>query len=939
MRYRSEVSYQIKPQASSELNRLGDKGAGYSVVRIGRKEEGIKGKSYTQLTNSGAHNFSQTAVGAHVEKQASTTSVGGRPDTPVLCPPFLQSTSSATCSNPHSSRSPRLSGHVTNQVRVSTANKATSNYNELDTLAVNRVHVAVHAESSSHFGSDNMEDKFSDTFCDDSSRMSDTDTTSIASSSTVAWDTVADQREMANQQTKKIMNGDKGVGYYGDHDRHSGPITMDMLQHSGAPLVTSGYESTSSLSVNSESLSRSKNRPRETDVADLKVSKIIVSEKAISVLPEMDYPLQMYLNSEDSSVSHSPHEDYDTDHYVIVSSDTIVNSEQSSGDIPSFIFPSNDNNNDTKELSVDDLSTDDQKSDGSLSKTSISANQLAISDILYLQEQGSLLQTVQSQSETVNTDQKNQGTEESNDRAIPKLISEIPFVASRQPPIDTDIKDSLTKLPRKFQDLGSINSRYVPFQSLQEDDKSDCSSLDLSYLDISTDIDSDALWEYDGKTTGKKRLEFGDSFSVFDEEPEAKEADDSVSEWGLTDDTDGLVPLMLPGMISERRQSTMSEDIETEKQELEHEDTFVDSLLKRFVGKPTTPSTSSKSEKSQRKAEIEYDSSSSSSIEISSDTDSGDESYVDLDPSFLSYSTREKDALYKTKLECNKALMRSLLKDIEPKESDPLSCYQKNIASGYNGQPSMSAGFSPMASEEKPELPDTESSGTKTKKRSKRRSKKSHEGDEKQDKPRRKKKSKSDLAEASVGYASKKGLMKHSKTQYGVLSSTTDGKTQLYTFGGEKDNSRVSVDMSKGRYSPLADSAATPERRDTKGSDGPPTPYIGHPLLQPRIYRKQPHTPKESEESRSRNSQDFDSTSSSCTSSSSSCDEDDSGEDEVDRGSANISPLKYQAIRASQVVNHSSDSELSVIMEEPEEGDWDLDTSVTLTERSFELRS
>lgn len=606
-----------------------------------------------------------------------------------------------------------------------------------------------------------------------------------------------------------------------------------------------------------------------------------------------------YLNSDGSP-----------DEFVILESEEISPEVSLSEKLAPNLFPNIENNNIALTMEGGQPKYD--------RVSSVSKKDMALADILYLQEQGRLLQNLQSDN---SADKANTAAQQDSNYHERDLGSEEKFAETHPSFEDHISKESqhateLNNVQLSIHDLGSINSHYVASHE-KDDDSSDCSSIDLSKLDFSDSSDSDMYPDFDHDNTGRKVLLLGGEIATL----QNTVTEEYVSEWGF-DDTDGLVPLVLPGMSS-----GMSSGSELSVKG-EESDSLVSSFLKRFI---RTPAPLQPSPPARNHSDDEDDSKSfSGSFDVSSDSDSFDETHLEFDPSIIADSSEEKEACYKSKLEYNKALMRSLLKE-QSTEEDP-----GQTSSGKEQTVRMKTGPQSVDSPQSPQSSNSEASEKNVQKRSKRSSKNNIAGSAEgsvESKPRRKKKGKSnsklDDAEASVGYASKKGLMKQSKTPFGVLSSTPDGKTQLYTFGGDKDRPKGPADLNRGRYTPLKDAGVNKE--GSKPLDRPKTPYVCQSVPQPQIYRKQPSTPGLPLAPKSLKTDGDDD--SSASSSSSSCDEDENdtieqdGHDEIDNSPTHSFGRRRTNRQFSVPVDDSSDSELSVIIEEPEEFDADLEQS------------
>eukprot|EP00057_Strongylocentrotus_purpuratus_P029747 XP_011684221.1 PREDICTED: dentin sialophosphoprotein-like [Strongylocentrotus purpuratus] len=843
-RFKSELAFTTKSNKSLEHS---SKGGRYDLsidrISVDKVEDQFTTNS-SSLTTVLHPDEGEAMSVVSEEEQGSAPSFRASPLPQLANPsPSCNTTSPAPLTNPHTG-SPRPSRHVTNRMHVSTAglsvhNKPTSNSDEFDTPGSERVYVG---SGDYDFQYQSVSDDMDQTPGDESSRQSDTDSQSITSSSTVAWDTIADAKEMdakkanvsseSDRQCITIESSDNQSTGTGHVVQESNLIKNNLQQH-GIAIASSGYESASSVSVSSESRLKTNGMLPGGPVWDIGSRKIVLDGKMITISPACEYPMLQYLNSDGSP-----------DEFVILESEEVSPEVSLSEKLAPNLFPNIENNN----IALT-MEPGQPKYDG---VSSVSKKDMALADVLYLQEQGSLLQNLQSDN---SADKANTAAQQDSNYHERDLGSEEKLAETH--PSSQD----------HIHDLGSINSHYVASHE-KDDDSSDCSSIDLSKLDFSDSSDTDMYPDFDHDNTGRKVLLLGGEIATL--QNTVKE--EYVSEWGF-DDTDGLVPLVLPGMSS-----GMSSGSEVSVKG-EESDSRVSSFLRRFMGTPLAPPKPSPPDRNHSDDEDDSERF-SGSLDISSDSDSRDETHLQFDPSLIADSSEEKEACYKSKLEYNKALMRSLLKEQSTEEDSG------QTSSGKEQTVRMKTGPQSVDSPQSPQSSNSEASEKNVQKRFKRSSKNtvtaSTDGSV-ESKPRRKKKGKSnsklDDAEASVGYASKKGLMKQSKTPFGVLSSTPDGKTQLYTFGGDKDRPMGPADLNRGRYTPLKDAGVNKE--GSKPLDRPKTPYVCQSVPQPRIYRKQPSTP-------------------------------------------NL-PATPRSLKTDG--DNDSDSELSVIIEEPEEFDADLEQS------------
>nr|XP_054753669.1 serine-rich adhesin for platelets-like [Lytechinus pictus] len=794
-------------------------------------------------------------------------------------PPLSNTTtSSALLTNPHVGSS-RFPAHVTNKrhANVGDFTKPTSNSYEYDTVSSDRVYLS---SGVYDFQDQSVSDTVDDTAGEESSRQSDTDTQSITSSSTVAWDTLTDTKEM---DSKKTTSSSEIDGQCIDISESSGcllqenNLTKATLHQHGSTVASSGYESASSLSLSSEASLKTNSKTSNISSFGSDLRRILMNERLTISLKD-DYPSLQYF-----SYDSSPND------YVILEEEEISSQLRFSERITPDLVPNIGNNNEDEPSRYDSVK-------------SVCTKDMPLADILYLQQQGSLLQNMQSETSARTdsiTHEQHLDSEEKLAKTNQSVEDSIPNESHQHGKV-SDVQLSI-------HDLGSINSHYVT-DLVDDDESSDCSSIDISNLDFSDSSESDTNLNHD-QDTKRRVLKVGRKIATFED----SERDKSVSEWGLSEDRDGLVPLVLPGMssgseLSVKDKGTASGD---------DSDTFMASLLKRLIRTPRTPQQPSPSNHKPLVSDDEDEDAFkrfSESLDISSDSDSLDETHLEFDPSLIADSSEEKEACYKSKLDYNKALMRSLIKDLSTDDEQTLSEKEQTgqRKSGPLSQNSQSlAELSPSAlAGQTPE----KTKGKQSKQPSKNTFAVEGSGNSK---PRRKKrgksKSKLDDAEASVGYASKKGLMRQSKTQFGVLSSTPDGKTQLYTLGEDKDRAQSPVNLSKGKYTPLKDTGGP------QPLDRPTTPYVCQSLPQPRIHRKQPSSPGLP---RSHDDNDSSSSSSSCEE-----DEEEDNHDEIDSSSSR--PFSPNTITRpfSFAGDDSSDGELSVIMEEPEDLDAELEQS------------
>ncbi|XP_041462843.1 serine-rich adhesin for platelets-like isoform X2 [Lytechinus variegatus] len=796
-------------------------------------------------------------------------------------------TSSALLTNPHVGSS-RFPAHVTNKrhANVGDFTKPTSNSYEYDTVSSDRVYLS---SGVYDFQDQSVSDTVDDTAGEESSRQSDTDTQSITSSSTVAWDTLTDTKEMDNKKTTSSSEID---GQCIDSSESSGcllqedNLTKATLHQHGSTVASSGYESASSLSLSSEASLKTNSKTSNVSSFGSDLRRILMNERLAISLKD-DYPSLQYF-----SYDSSPND------YVILEEEEISSQLSLSERIAPDLVPNIGNNNEDEPSRYDSVK-------------SVCKRDMPLADIFYLQQQGSLLQNVQSElcddmaKTSAPTDsiihEQHLDSEEKVAKPNPSIEDSIPNESQQQSKV-SDVQLS-------FHDLGSINSHYVTDLVDDDDESSDCSSIDISNLDFSESSESDTNLNRD-QDNKRRVLKVGRKIATF----ENSERDKSVNEWGLSDDGDGLVPLVLPGMFSGSELSVKDKGAASG----DDSDTLMNSLLKRLIRTPSTPQQPSPSNRKPLVSDDEDEDAFkrfSESLDISSDTDSLDEAHLEFDPSLIADSSEEKEACYKSKLDYNKALMRSLIKDLSTDDEQTLS---EKEQTGQRKSGPLSQNSQSLAKQSPSALAGQTPEKT-IDKQSKQSSKNTFavEGSGNH-KPRRKKKGKSksklDDAEASVGYASKKGLMRQSKTQFGVLSSTPDGKTQLYTLGEDKDRAESPVNLSKGRYTPLKDTGEGPQPLDR-----PTTPYVCQSLPQPRIHRKQPSSPGLP---RSHNDNDSSSSSSSCEE-----DEEEDNRDEID--SISSRPFSPNTITRpfSFAGDDSSDGELSVIMEEPEDLDAELEQS------------
>ncbi|XP_072178419.1 uncharacterized protein [Diadema setosum] len=824
------------------------------------------------------------------------------------------------------------SKHLTNSLytstpAMSTANRPTSNLREFDTHSFGNTPIQTKAGHAHHVieMGDNMDEegneKLSDTAGEDSSRQSDTDAMSITSSSTVAWDAVADGKEQngSGDLEKEGLTNDNlhiqtaGLGY-----EDNCILSKDILQQQQNINLVAGsvFESTTS-SV------RDSNLYKPTDggfCLNNNVNQFVLNQQESLVLPTSNSELYNSFIPQDSSDTSNPEK------FIVL-------------DRGSDSFES-DGSDSTMAVSVGDVRLDkflSENGDKGMPVTGItfSGKRLSMSDILLLQRHGAVLRNFRPN--RFNSSQSSGGETEAS-MEEKQTLSDPTEHRTDVGPQDSDM--SLVKRTGK-DNRGSMEGGDLLSEgkAAAEEDESDCSSLDLAELHLSEVSDSDDddsrcpvgdLLVSSPQDGGKTILGYGSNLSPSDGELTEEKVKDSITEWGVHDNEEGLVPLVLPGRAKEMKQIHESEDMQEREKPDSEQRSFLPNFLKRLVGKPEEKSNV---EKTVVQPQLDFHSSkldassSSSSVEISSDSDSYEETCLHLDASHLAYTSEEKEALYKTKLEYNQALMKSLLKDVPPQESVPLTASETQHLDCRNDQERESVESGPGKS---PHQSKRDDRGERTKRLSKKRSsgRNPEASDDGANAPhRRRKKRGKGKSRSDIWSTSEKAAVKHSRTQFGVLSSSADGKSQCYTFGGERDDTSSPVELSKGTYKMKPTSS-----QGSPAADRHRTPFIALAPPQPQIYRKQP--------SRA-DAAGYDSSSSSSCSSSSSGEEDNDDEEEEDvedqrqemeshgdRRSYGRGGVKHlSARRSSWHVHPSSDSELSVILELPEDGDSDIEAS------------
>ncbi|XP_071508850.1 uncharacterized protein [Diadema antillarum] len=822
--------------------------------------------------------------------------------------------------------------HISTPAIMSTANRPTSNMREFDTHGFGNTPIQTKAGHAHHVieMGDNMDEegneKLSDTAGEDSSRQSDTDAMSITSSSTVAWDAVADGKEQngGGDLEKEGLPNDNlhmqtaGLGY-----EDNCILSKDILQQQQNINLVAGsvFESTTSSVQDS-------NLCKPTDggfYLNNNVNQFVLNQQENFVLPTSNSELYDFFIPQDSSDTSNPQK------FIVL-------------DRGSDSFES-DGSDSTMAVSVGDVRLDkflSENGDKGMPVTGItfSGKRLSMSDILLLQRHGAVLRNFRPN--RFNSSQSSGGETEASLKEKQTLSGPTEHRASVEP--QGSDKSLVKRAGQDERDSMEGGDLLFEGEAAAEENESDCSSLDLAELHLSEVSDSDdddsrcpvgdllASGPQDG---GKTVLGYGSNLSPSDGELTEEKVKDSITEWGVHDNEEGLVPLVLPARAKEMKQICESEDMQGREKPDSEQRSFLPDFLKRLVGRPEVNSNVEKAvvqpQLDFHSSKLDASSSSSSSVEISSDSDSYEETCLHLDASHLAYTSEEKEALYKTKLEYNQALMKSLLKDVPPQESVPLTASETQHSDCSNDQETESVESGPGKS---PHQSKRDDRGERTKRLSKKRSsgRNPEASDDGVNAPhRRRKKRGKGKSRSDMWSTSEKAAVKHSRTQFGLLSSSADGKSQCYTFGGDRDDTSSPVELSKGTYKMKPNSS-----QGSRAAERHRTPFIALTPPQPQIYRKQPSRTDAA-------GYDSSSSSSSCCSSSSGEEDNDDDEEEEeqevenqrqemeshrDRRSYGRGGVKHlSARRSSWHVHPSSDSELSVILELPEDGDSDIEAS------------